>query len=111
MPFIKRVAEIKHMRKRIAIIVGVLIILGIFLVIGYPSFFVLKPYASSIGLIGMPPYRICDCVGIGYAYSSGGPDANTDYYCIGILKNCKCYNEQKAREYGEAYEPCYYEPL
>jgi len=86
--------EIKYMRKRIAIVAAVIIIL-ILSVIGFMA---LVPYGGGGGFTGVI-YKTCDCAGIGWEKYVGDM---VDFYCIGILKNCKCYNGQKAKEYGEA---------
>src|SRR3989338_2387915 len=93
------------MKRNILIISVSIIIILVILIIAYPSFFIFKPYAHSCGFAGLPQDKICECTGIAYSYyPSGWADAFTTYYCIGSLHDCKCFNEQKATEYREAFD-------
>jgi hypothetical protein len=74
-------------------LITILLILTILIIATYPSFLILKPYAISGGFIGSPITKQCDCTLVKYQYyPEGCSDCFTEYYCIGLLKNCKCYN-------------------
>ncbi|MCP3682900.1 MAG: hypothetical protein GY861_09440 [bacterium] len=87
-------------KKRIIPAAVVLVI--IFLIMSYPSFLILKPYAHSGGFAPVPQNKICDCVGIDYSYyPKGCSDCPTSHYCLGVTKNCICYDESKVQEYRD----------
>ena len=80
----------------------IVLLIMILLIATYPSFLILKPYSKSGGFGGFPISKQCDCNGIKYSYyPKYCNDCFTDYYCIGLLKNCKCYNSQTKN-----YETC-----
>ncbi len=93
------------MKRNILIITISLIILALILIFSYPTFFVFAPYAYSGGFAGLPQDKICECSGISYSYyPSGCYDCFSTYYCIGLIHNCKCFDEEKANEYREALD-------
>ena len=95
---------LKNNRKKI-VIISIFMIIVILIIAGYPSFFILKPYAYSGGFVGLPQDKICKCIGIPYSYYPNGcADCFESYYCIGSLHDCKCFNETKAQEYREAFD-------
>jgi len=96
------------MNRKLVSIIFICAILALFLILTYPSFLVLEPYAHSGGFAPFPQNKICNCAGIGYAYDPGCCDRAIQYYCFGILSDCRCFNETKARSDGieNAYLPC-----
>lgn len=96
----------KNMRykRNILLMCLFVIVLAIILVVSYPSFLVLKPYARSGGFWGSSQDKICQCVGLSYShYPRGCTDCYQTFYCLGLLHNCKCLDEGKAKEYYETY--------
>lgn len=88
---------------KIKLLIGIIILLII--ARGYPDFFILEPYGGSGGFISLPQDRICSCIGIPYSYDKvGAADAGTLYYCLGFVHDCKCYDKEKVKDYGEAFD-------
>lgn len=86
------------MKKEWVIIsLGALVVAVIFF-LNFPSLFGFKPYGTCCGgPFGFPLLRICECTGIKYTHELPCCDRGIDFYCIGATKNCRCFNETKAR--------------
>ncbi len=80
------------MKRSFLFAAAIIILIVMFLVLSYPSFIFLKPYAHSGGIANFPANRLCDCVGFDYKYDLPCCDQGTNYYCLGFLGDCKCLN-------------------
>ena len=81
---------------RDSIIILLIVFTILILLFGYPNYFILKPYAKYEETLGRTPNEICSCLGIEYEYYPDGCyDCFTSYYCLGIVRNCKCLDKEK----------------